>query len=54
MSYEDEVIKAAQKGLAEGFSAMTPEMEKLFRVIYKAGYNQGKIDAMKSERGLWD
>ena len=54
MSYEDEVIEAAKKGLAEGFSAMTPELEKLLRLVYNAGYKQAKIDAMKSERGLWD
>lgn len=42
MTYEDKVIDAARKGLAEGFTAMTPEMEKLFRVIYRAGYQQAQ------------
>ena len=46
MSYEDEVIDAAKKGLAWSNVALTPEMEKLLRVIYKAGYNSGKYDAM--------
>ena len=54
MTYGDEVIEAARKGLAEGFTVMTPEMEKLFRVIYRAGYDRAKLDAFRSERGTWD
>ena len=46
MTYEDEVIKAAKDGLLWAHVAMTPEMEKLFRVIYKAGYNRAKFDML--------
>ena len=46
MNYEDEVIESARKGLTWANVALTPEMEKLFRVIYKAGYNKGKIDTL--------
>ena len=54
MTYEDLVIEAARKGLAEGFTVMTPEMEKLLRVVYQAGYDRAKLDAFRSERGKWD
>ena len=47
MTYEDEVIKAARDGLLWAHVAMTPEMEKLFRVIYKAGYNRAKFDMLQ-------
>jgi len=47
MTYEDEVIKAARDGLAQALQPLTPEMEKLFRVIYKAGYNRAKFDALQ-------
>jgi len=47
MTYEDEVIKSARDGLAWAHVSMTPEMEKLFRVIYKAGYNRAKFDALQ-------
>lgn len=50
MTYEDEVIEAARKGLAEGFTNMTPEMEKLMRVIYRAGYDQAKRDRLLERR----
>jgi hypothetical protein len=49
MNYEDEVIEAARKGLAEGFTHLTPEMEKLMRLIYQAGYKQSTIDRMQKE-----
>lgn len=42
MSYEDEVIESARKGLAWSNVALTPEMEKLLRVIYRAGYQQAQ------------
>jgi len=54
MTYEDQVIEAARKGLEQGFSALTPEMEKLLRVVYKAGYDRAKLDSFRSERGKWD
>ena len=50
MSYEEEVIDAARKGYGESMTKWTPELEKLLRVIYKAGYNSGKYDAMMLDR----
>ena len=47
MSYEDEVIKAARDGYAESLVTFTPELEKLLRLIFKAGYNQAKVDMAK-------
>jgi hypothetical protein len=44
MTEEDKVIQAAREGLAEGFTTMTPEMERLLRLVYRAGYKQAKID----------
>lgn len=41
---EDKVIQAAREGLAEGLTPMTPQMEKLLRLVYRAGYKQAKID----------
>ncbi len=41
---EDKVIQAASEGLAEGLTPMTPQMEKLLRLVYRAGYKQAKID----------
>ena len=47
MTYEDEVIKAAKNGFAEVLQPLTPEMEKLLRLVYKAGYNRAKFDALQ-------
>lgn len=47
MTYEDEVIKAARDGFAEVLQPLTPEMEKLLRVVYKAGYNRAKFDMLR-------
>lgn len=47
--YEDQVIEAARQGLREGFTTMTPEMEKLFRLIYRAGYKQSRIDMIEQQ-----
>ena len=49
MTYEDEVIKAARDGYAESLVTITPELEKLLRLIYNAGYNRAQIDAMNSQ-----
>ena len=42
MNYEDQVIKAAKDGFNDVFSSMTPETEKLLRLVYRAGYNEAK------------
>ena len=47
MTYEDEVIKSARDGLAWANVALTPEMEKLLRIIYQAGYKQGKLEELQ-------
>lgn len=47
MTYEDEVIKAARNGFAEVLQPLTPEMEKLLRVIYQAGYKQGRVEELQ-------
>lgn len=47
MTHEDEVILSAKKGLAQAYMTLTPEMEKLFRVIYQAGYKQGKVEELE-------
>lgn len=47
MTYEDEVIKAARDGYTEVLQPLTPEMEKLLRVVYKAGYNRAKFDMLR-------
>ena len=50
MNYEEEVIQAVKDGFEdEGILIFTPQMEKLLRLIYQAGYRQAKIDALKSE-----
>lgn len=54
INYEQEVINAAREGLLSANVVMTAEMEKLFRVIYKAGYQKGRLDVFQSERGKWD
>lgn len=46
---EDNCIKAVRDGLREGFSNLTPEMEKLFRLVYRMGYKQCTIDQMENE-----
>jgi hypothetical protein len=48
---EDICIKAVRDGLKEGIIPMslTPEMEKLFRLVYRIGYKQGTIDRMEKE-----
>lgn len=50
MNYEDEVIETARRGLAWSNVALTPEMEKLLRIVYNAGYKQAKIDATLLDR----
>ena len=46
---EDICIKAVRDGLKEGFTHLTPEMEKLFRLVYRLGYKQSTIDRMEKE-----
>ena len=45
---EDNCIKAVRDGLREGFTNLTPEMEKLFRLVYRLGYKQCTIDQMEN------
>ncbi|NBX49340.1 hypothetical protein EBT25_05210 [bacterium] len=44
---EDQVIEAAREGLGE---SLTPSLENLLRLVYRAGYKQAKIDAMEREQ----
>ena len=46
-NYEDEVIKAARLGFAEGLVSMDENMEKLLRMVYRAGYKQATIDMLE-------
>ena len=42
MTYEDEVIDAARKGYGQSMTKWTPELEKLLRLVYSAGYQQAQ------------
>lgn len=44
---EDRVIDAARKGLEEAWMRLTPEMENLLRMVYRAGYKQAQIDKLE-------
>lgn len=44
MSYEDQVIEAAKDHMS-----MTPAMENLLRLVFRAGYKQGKIDVLEGK-----
>jgi hypothetical protein len=46
---EDICIKAVRDGLREGYTCLTPEMEQLFRLVYRMGYKQCTIDQMENE-----
>jgi hypothetical protein len=46
---EDICIKAVRDGLREGFTNLTPEMENLFRLVYRMGYKQCTIDQVENE-----
>lgn len=46
-NYEDEVIKAARLGFSEGLVSMDESMEKLLRLVYRAGYKQATIDMLQ-------
>lgn len=46
---ENKCIKAVRDGMKEGFTHLTPEMEKLFRLVYRLGYKQCKIDQLQKE-----
>lgn len=45
MKYEDEVIDAVKSSM---FMYWTPELEKLFRMVYLAGHKQGTIEQLES------
>lgn len=45
MTYEDKVIDAVKSGT---IMYWTPELEKLFRLVYRAGHKQGTIDQLES------
>ena len=47
--HENIVINATREGLASAGVVVNEETEDLFRMIYRAGYNQGKIDAQKDK-----
>ena len=44
MTYEDELIDAVKSGL---FMHWTPELERLFRLVYRAGAKQEKIEQLE-------
>ena len=48
---ENICIDTVRKGMKEGIIPMTltPEMEKLFRLVYQLGYKQSTIDRMEKE-----
>ena len=46
-NYEDEVIKAARLGFSEGLVSVDENMEKLLRLVYRAGYKQATIDMLQ-------
>ena len=46
---EDICIEAVRDGLRRAFTDLTPEMEKLFRLVYRMGYKQCTIDQMENE-----
>ena len=49
MRYEDQVIEAAKKGFNEGFSSITPELELLLRLVYRAGNSEGKRSTIEEQ-----
>ena len=44
MTYEDEVIDAVKSGF---FMQWTPELERLFRLVFQAGAKQEKIEQLE-------
>jgi hypothetical protein len=48
---ENKCINAIRQGMKEGIIPMTltPEMEKLFRMVYQLGYKQSTIDRMEKD-----
>ncbi len=46
---EDICIKAVRDGLREGYTCLTPEMEQLFRLVYRMGYKQCTVDQRENE-----
>ena len=44
MSYEDEVINAVKQGF---YMRWTPELERLFRLVFRAGMKQAKIEQLE-------
>lgn len=44
MTYEDKVIDAVKSGL---FMQWTPELERLFRLVFRAGMKQAKLEQLE-------